>query len=573
MKLLIKLIVISIVFCIVLNQAQADVKYKYVKNEGLGTQDGDSEENCMAFLATALWSSVQTTLAEHPVTVYFLDDNYTHRISSTVGLRLADKGNATNQLVLQGYTDHAVLMAETGYMIDINNCQNIKIQNLNFETNSISTYALLIRKGSHNIEVNECNFIDVNGVEYGAIGIADDDTCNITICNNTFQRVGLNRLAHMIYAAWGPHNLDIHNNIFEDCGGVYLKFRDRVNDVNVSDNTFTSTGTYSQEDPNHRRGLIFIDIENENKDESYNEMFGNGYDIHGNNFNFATPLDTNCRDAVKWYHDGHETGGFDQIPNSNDANALKTGGPNYKRDILADAGIKVGNFNIYSNTYNSNVKRRAVYEWNDGGGNYDEADVYNALYQARFNYDYENEGDTGNPTGWTCQEYPPDTDVNITMSPTAGHGTHSVCLLDSSSGPSGKNCYMRQSVGTGIPRGYYRTCVYVTSHNSDLYPIYTNSSPTIYWIRANNNGTWSSNDGNVPFDSLGWTTGHWYLLEIEFNFDTDRYSVWIDNSIVAEGVEIPGTDTSMSGNLTISPATNSTTGTMLIDFNKLGTYE
>lgn len=539
----------------------------YVAPTEQGTGEGTSLADAADYLDATFWADINDLLKSQAVTVYFADGTYNRG-----GLSLKYYGNSDNLLYLRGIHsgNEVQFTSNAKVLLDLTATRNIKVRDLNFSGTGCKEHAIQVLSKKNypcrDIDIFSCRFTNLTDATYGGVVIGPEDNSdyggptNITVRNCLFDTIGKDGKAHAVYFLWDCNNIDIHGNTFEDISGGYLIFRDNICNVNVYNNIFRSTGTFANE-----HSTVAISIHNGNTDSDDHEIFGHGYAIHENTFDFADGS-MMCR-PIYWSHLGHEEGGFNQILSSGEASMLKNGGPNAKQTILRKAGVDTNAY-INGNTYNSNVLYRISYKWNDMKGNEGERDIYNVFFQIRFSSNW-NHG-IQELEDWTVSEHPPETNIYITTSNPI-EGTHSCCLRDSS---ASYRPDLYRSVGTDITRGYYRTWIRINSSTGNIYPIYTNlNQPTIYWIMAKSITHKWGNDRITFTNSPTWTTGTNYFLEMEFDFTTDKYTVWLNDAKIADNITIPTSNTSMSGNLYISPSELSTRGNITIDFTKLGVYE
>ncbi len=532
----------------------------YVAPGAKGSGSGADPANAAAYTDVLFWNRVQSTLAFEPLTVWFAAGEY-----DAGHVVFENRGSANHRLCLRGTTPVGTVLT-AGSELRLRGSRNIEVRHLNF-TGNCSGYTVLLESAvtqSYNdcrdITINQCTFKNMPDLYYGAISILGTNAYNITIENCAFDTIGFNQHAHGLYAAHCCHDILVQSNLFRDVSGHCLDFRDRVSGVVVSGNEFLFTdSSYGQENANA------IALPNWNQDAVDREIYGNGYTICSNRFIFDTDGDERC--AIMFHFSGYSNlCGYTQIPTANDVVTLNSGSPKYKEEFLVGAGIDVPHFEIYGNIYNEHVFRRAEYSWSHYDHVSDTADIYNAFHRARFEDGFEYPD--GNPVGWDLIETPGQTDVYTTDSDPA-EGARSVRLRDLSASYSVR---MDRDVGVPIMRGYYRTWVKINGHSSSVYPFYSTDAgePAIYWIYGAANGSWRNN--NETF-SGSWVDNVWYCLEIEFDFDEDEYTVWIDNQKIADGVAIPGDATSLSGKIHIAPATIAEQGDMQMDSVRLGCYE
>ena len=533
----------------------------HVAPSALGNGLGSDAANAAAYTDIVFWNRVQDTLSSKPVTVWFMDGAYDNG-----HVEFENRGSANHRLYLRGTTPAGTVLTD-GTELRLRGSRNIEVFRLNF-TGNCPGYAVLLQSAitqdyndCRDITIDHCTFKNMPDLYYGAISIYGENAYNITIQNCTFDTMGFDSHAHSLYAAHSCHDILVQSNLFKDVSGHCLDFRSRVSHVVVSENEFLFTDSLFGDE-----GANGIALPNWNADADDQEIYGDDYTICSNRFIFDADGDERC--AIIFHFSGHSNlCGYTQIPTSNDVVTLNEGGPKYKEEFLVGAGVNVPNIEIYDNTYNEHVFRRAEYSWSHYGYSSGTADIYNAFHRSRFEDGFEYPD--GNPVGWDLAETPGQADVYTTDSDPA-EGVRSARLMDISASHSAR---MDRGVGEAIARGYYRTWVKINSHTSSVYPFYSNDTdvPTIYWVYGYGNGTWRNNNGEIFSGS--WTDNIWYCLEIEFDFDTDEYTVWVDNSKIADGIAIPGDGTALSGEIHIAPATIAEQGDVQVDSIRLGYYE
>ncbi|OHB49935.1 MAG: hypothetical protein A2Y10_09155 [Planctomycetes bacterium GWF2_41_51] len=552
-------------------------KTYYVAPQKQGNGDALTPANAAFYLSfTGFWNGkVKPALNNEPVTVWFVEGLGDY---STDRLNLSGIGNAANLFTLKGQKNgdgvwFNLANDENEPLLNLYDAINVIVQDLNFTGDTCLEMAISLDY-ANNIEIDSCCFDEMRNAEYCAIWICHGAN-NIKITNNWFSRIGKDYRAHGLYCRANCNNIEVTGNTFKDISGAYVVIRNNINNLTISNNQFESTGTYYWIENGRTRGedtYVAITIHNMNDSLLDAEVFGDNYTITDNNFVYAQ--NSMLINAIGWSHKGYETGGYSQIPDQDEAEILENGGPNAKNDFLRyQAGFIPANMTITGNYYSDQIDERIIYEWREILGldpnnlpiydDWQRKDIYSVFYQTRFSYDWESESDLNY---WTVSEVPPYSDIYTTPNIPI-QGARSVRLKDLSSAHVA-NLY--KNVRTPITYGYYRTWVRVNSHTTHVYPVYTTAPSTIYWIRGNGNHTWGN---TVATFSGSWTTGTWYFLEMVFDFNTDKYTVWIDYDKVADNISIPTSNTSMSGNLVVAPAGTSAQGDIQIDYNLLGFYE
>ncbi|HEX7010395.1 MAG TPA: right-handed parallel beta-helix repeat-containing protein, partial [Phycisphaeraceae bacterium] len=214
---------------------------RYVAPAAKGEGTGQDAQNAAAYLNEAFWQEVQGLLAQGPVTVRFLDGVY-----SGPELNLNGVGHDQHRLTLRGDTsDGAVFSGDTNWYIRLRGSHHITFTDLHFR-GPVRSFPIHMQelgsrdRPSHHIRIEDCTFTDMHTVVYGALGVVNGSH-HITVRGCTFRGVGLDGRAHMAYNTHGAHHLYYYDNIFEDCTGEYVRFRNGCEHVEVARNIFRST--------------------------------------------------------------------------------------------------------------------------------------------------------------------------------------------------------------------------------------------------------------------------------------------------------------------------------------------
>lgn len=190
---------------------QTDLLY-YVAPDSKGSGTGLTEANATDFLNDSFWSLIKSQLTTKSIKIQFLDGKYL-RAYTVKALKLASIGNSTHKLILSGFPNVVfnapsnLNLATKSNLINIASSQNITIENIHFTGNGKLNYVLQIRyQSTKNILVDNCSWIDMRGVVYGATG-CHNGANNVTYKNCTFKRIGATSGAHMIYNAYDPSRI------------------------------------------------------------------------------------------------------------------------------------------------------------------------------------------------------------------------------------------------------------------------------------------------------------------------------------------------------------------------------
>lgn len=379
--------VFTVVFGGVVNGAEVvapvNSKVIYVAPEALGEADGSSPQNAAYFRDYATWSRVQRSLLASPVTVHFASGQYIFSIVPKDGrlrgtLRLEWMGNAVNQLVLEGedgtvFTSDPAEPVKEQNTIDMLyfNGRNTVFRNLHFTGQQHMGYAT--RFLGQDLLIEDCTWIDLPRVYYGATGTAYETSHHITFKDCVFKRVGLNSHAHMIYNAYGPKYVNVINSYFEDCSGEYVRFRDQTDYTVVYGNTFKSTGTYVAGNTPFISVPLFND--NDPKKPVANpryEYFGTHILVANNTFIYPDNNTPGTRQVFRFLHRGFDPPGRHHLLNIDDAKVLINGSIEEKRTFMqTNLGIDGEQVHFYGNTYQGQGARNSI--------TYDSAPDYGAV--------------------------------------------------------------------------------------------------------------------------------------------------------------------------------------------------
>lgn len=382
----------------------------YVAPAAMGAGDGTSTANAAHYRSSATWQQIEGLLASDPTTVRFIDGVYADDT-----LWLTDIGHANHQLTLTSDSvGGAVFDSDYSWNIRMSGARNIVFRDLHF-TGSVNNFALHMQHfgdtPTRDIVIEDCTFIDMPNARYGAIGIANQ-THDVTIRNSTFQRVGPHAGAHMIYTSHGPYNIRVHNNLFEDDPGDYVRFRDEVGYFEVIGNTFRST----EADLELQRPFVSMPIYNDvNPGDEY---FSTQMVVRGNTFEYhsipATDLDVQWYGhAVSFANFGYNSPGSTYQLSPEQADYIKSGSvypPEDRITLLKElTGIDLWQVAIEENQYVNVSKNVAYGSWNQYGapssgwlGFFDIADLaeYVALNRPEGDYDLDGDVDSNDYIAW-----------------------------------------------------------------------------------------------------------------------------------------------------------------------------
>jgi hypothetical protein len=309
---------------------------------------------------STFWNNVQSALATGPVDIIFADGNYP--LSST--LTMTNIGSTTNLLTLKTASTEggAIFTGSIANLMYLNGCKNVKVLRLKF-TGAATGYAMRI-SNSQDITVEKCFFMDLPSVGYGALGVHYGLTNRVLVKNSTFENVGYDSHAHMIYGAYGIQRLSLVGNTFKDCSGSFVRFRGDLSDKGVVyDNDFISTGTYLT-------GLnpIFIEIPVFNDVNPGDEKMGTNFMITKNTFTYGTVGSQTTRINVAFHSSGYNPTGRTYLISVADAGLLASGTVTQKRSVMSSQLGLDGDAIRFGGNTNTNVQYNVVYRcWNNYG--------------------------------------------------------------------------------------------------------------------------------------------------------------------------------------------------------------
>lgn len=365
------LLTIASVFIMGLTHCKkADTAESALEKEGLSSKNGEEMMGILATTtfnvtpATALnstfWNNVKTALTTGPVDVIFADGNY----PQSATLTLSSIGDSTNLLTLKTAVTEggAVFSGTVSNLMYLNTCKNIKLLRLKF-TGGATGYGLRI-SNSQDVTVEKCFFVDLPDVGYGALGVHYPLTNRVVVKYCTFENVGYDSHAHMIYGAYGIQRLSVVSNTFKNCSGAFVRFRGDLSDKGVVyDNDFISTGTYLT-------GLnpVFIEIPVFNDVNPGDEKMGTNFMITKNSFSYGTVGNQSTRFNVVFHSSGYNPPGRNYLISAADGALLSTGTVLQKRTVMSgQLGLDGDSIHFGGNT-NTNVQYNVVYRcWNAYG--------------------------------------------------------------------------------------------------------------------------------------------------------------------------------------------------------------
>lgn len=342
-----------------IDEEQEETIILYVAPDGIGKSDGSSEHDAAYFADKTFWTQVQNSLAQSEVEVKFLVGNYV-RAYTHDPLVFKQMGNKDNRLILRGSEGVEFRLPQTGgvanYIMDFQGSQNITIDNMHFSGDGAIQYVMrFTRSGTvptTNILVENCSWIGMSGVQYGASGCHYETTSHITYKNCTFKQIGSTTSAHMIYNAYGATHIHIINSHFEDCAGDYIRYRDQSDYGLVKGSTFIRNKKIANLDFIWLPAFIALPVFNDI--DPGDEFFTNNIAVVDNKFvdNAVSKTDK----VVSFHHSGFSPDGRKYLLTAAEGAVLKEGPDFDKRELLINNfGIDPSKVRIHGNTYPPNT--------------------------------------------------------------------------------------------------------------------------------------------------------------------------------------------------------------------------
>lgn len=334
----------------------------YVGPTALGSGNGSDWNNRAGYTNAAFWNTVQADLASAPVTVRFAGGS-THYTQGL--LDLTNKGHPLHQLTLMANTLYAPVFNSSGsHQIKLRGAQNIRLYGLTFSGTGITSFAIWCQSNGKNtsrfITIDTCKFENLTAVEYGAIGILDNSR-DVTVTGCTFDNVGADSSAHMLYCDHDARNLTVTNCSFTDCKGDYVRFRDDTDFSKVDNCTFRSTGTI------YNQAFIRVPLFNDNDPVGEYDYFGTDFQFTNNSFTYDVASGLN-RIGIAFDLSGYSSPPYNMSPSS--AQAATLSGTDYAaaRALLSsNMGIEALRVKIYGNSFSGTRFWEAYSHWDNYG--------------------------------------------------------------------------------------------------------------------------------------------------------------------------------------------------------------
>lgn len=334
---------------------QENYTVRYVAPAAQGNGSGLSATNAALYTSTSgstsFWYGVNTLLASNPVKVVMLEGDYSEYWV------LGSIGNETNHLLISGETPYAVNYSDLtttneNYFIYLTHSKNITLRHLHFTADEDpATLALkdhtvydyrgvLCVNDSQNISFEGLTWTDMLLMSASASSVwAGSHDITWTYCN--FVTIGWDLYDHCIYNVSMTYNLDVEKCYFQDCNGVYVRYRSGSKG-SVLDNIFLSTGSQNTGDPYDRRHWSFIQFCAFNTYAGAAEILGDKFFVSGNSFTFENTQERGYRAPFQIYPMGVAPVGY---PTNYHLVPLSIGAE------IEDTGLSAGIRNEHMKTY------------------------------------------------------------------------------------------------------------------------------------------------------------------------------------------------------------------------------
>ena len=282
---------------------------KYAAPVAAGNGSGSSVSNAALYTSSAFWSGVRTRLDTDPVKVVLLKGDYTKYLG------VGSVGNETNHLLICGETPYAVNYSDEtntneNYFLYFSGCTNVTLRHINFtaeedparlalKDHTVYDYrGVLCLNRSVDISLEGLTFTDLLMMSASASSVWAGSH-DITWKNCSYVNIGWDLYDHCIYNTSLAYNLNVEDCYFQDCNGVYVRYRSGSTG-SVTGNTFISTGTQLTGDPNDRRHWSFVQVCALNNGSS-DEILSDHLVVSNNSFRFENTLERGFR-APFWIY-------------------------------------------------------------------------------------------------------------------------------------------------------------------------------------------------------------------------------------------------------------------------------
>lgn len=284
---------------------------RYAAPVAQGDGSGTNDINAALYTSSTFWTGVKALLTNSPVKVVLKEGDY------STYWTLSSTGNETNHLLITGETPYAVNYSDAtnsveNYYIYVTGCKNITLRHLHFtadedplrlglKDNTVHDYrGVLCLNGSYNILLEGLSFTDLLMMEASACSVWGPVSHDITWEKCSFVKTGWDLYDHCIYNTSLASNLNVEACYFQDCNGVYVRYRSGSKGE-VKDNTFISTGTQPTGDIYGRPHWSFVQVCAMNNGSS-DEILSDSLVVSGNSFTFETTVATNGFLAPFWIY-------------------------------------------------------------------------------------------------------------------------------------------------------------------------------------------------------------------------------------------------------------------------------
>lgn len=290
--------------------AVAEPVLRYAAPEKLGSGNGTSAADAAAIADPKFWEAVNVELKKSPVTVKLAAGKYVISVKGkkSNAIRINGVGDEKNLLTIAGAPNRGSVFcrsleddqtedkANYHCLFDIRNCRNVLVEGLFFNGHGICGYVTRILD-SQDITLRDCHWLDMRGAYFGASGAHGEKTRNVLWENCSFENVGLNSHAHMLYNANSAVGLTVRNSTFTDCTGDYVRFRNNVDEITVENCTFVDTGKIKTAYP-FLSIPLFVDFD----EPKHYEYFSKKMTIRNNRFTYQKPGPRSV--ALLYHHSG-----------------------------------------------------------------------------------------------------------------------------------------------------------------------------------------------------------------------------------------------------------------------------
>lgn len=342
----------------------------YAAPAALGDGDGSSAANAADFQdmsSGGFWlGRVANSLATEAVTVILLAGTYRGNVV------FSGFGNSEHRMTLRGVSRDEVLFNiddpdSLSEVFKWSKCQNWTVRDFSITGNGALGYVFRIYNESLNFWVENIRWFDIPNVIYGACGAHDSRKVIFNLCS--FERIGTNSGAHMMYHANNGEDIRILSCHFKDCSGDYVRFRNHVDRGVVSNCSFVDTGTYQ---PGGNAAVsrpfiampLFNDCEpgsancpDPNQSNQY-EYFATQYIFSHNSFVYPGTVTAGDAVCIRFLHKGWDPPGKNHLLTAAEGAVLTGNNSAAKKALLlSNLGIDMDTIKVYGNSYQNEDSR------------------------------------------------------------------------------------------------------------------------------------------------------------------------------------------------------------------------